>query len=132
MNGQLKSILYVEDDLHMRTTGKLVLEVLGRFEVRDCCSGREALVAAHNFRPDLILLDVMMPEIDGVDTLAMLRRIPHLADTPALFITARTSPQDIERYLDAGAFGVIAKPFDPLGLAGQLNTLWQQREEAMA
>ena len=124
----LKSILYVEDDLHMRTTAKLVLEVLGRFDVRECSSGREALLAVHNFVPDLILLDVMMPELDGVKTLAMLRRIPHLADTPVLFVTGLTSPDDLARYLEAGAFGVIPKPVAPLSLTSQLNTLWEQRE----
>ena len=132
MNGKLKSILYVEDDLHMRTTAKLVLEVIGRFEVRDCSSGREALLAARDFQPDLILLDVMMPELDGIETLAMLRRMPHLADTPALFVTGRTGPEDIARYAEAGAFGVIPKPLAPLGLAGRLNTLWQQRAAASA
>ena len=130
--GALKSILYVEDDLHMRTTAKLVLEVIGRFAVRECSSGRDALLAARDFHPDLILLDVMMPELDGVDTLAMRRRMPHLADTPALFVTSRTEPEDLARYLDAGAFGVIPKPVVPLNLASQLNTLWQQRVDARA
>lgn len=126
--GKLKTILFVEDDLHLRTTAKLVLEVIGRFEVRDCSSGRDALLAARDFQPDLILLDVMMPELDGLETLAMLRRMPHLAETPALFMTGRTEPEDIARYFKAGAFGVIPKPLAPLGLAGRLNTLWQQRE----
>jgi len=129
-NGQLKSILYVEDDLHMRTTAKLVLEVLGNFVVRECSSGREALVAARDFEPDLILLDVMMPDLDGVDTLAMLRRFSHLADTPALFVTGRTHPQDIARYLDAGAIGVISKPLEPLTLAARINTVWNERQRA--
>ena len=132
VNGTLKSILYVEDDLHMRTTAKLVLEVLGNFIVRECCSGREALVAARDFEPDLILLDVMMPELDGVDTLAMLRRFPHLADTPALFVTGRTQPQDIARYLSAGAIGVIPKPLAPLTLAAQVASLWNQSAQAPA
>lgn len=126
MGSLLHSILYVEDDVHMRTTAKLVLEVIGRFHVRECCSGREALEAARDFYPDLILLDVMMAELDGVDTLAMLRRLPHLADTPALFVTSLTAPQDIARYLDAGAIGVIPKPVAPLRLSGQLNDLWAQ------
>ena len=122
----LKSILYVEDDLHVRTTAKLVLEVLGKFEVRECSSGREALHAARDFTPDLILLDVMMPELDGVDTLAMLRRLPHLADVPALFVTALTAEEDIARYVEAGAIGVIPKPLLPLRLTGQLHSLWDQ------
>jgi CheY-like chemotaxis protein len=126
----LRTILYVEDDLHMRTTAKLVLEVIGGFDVRDCSSGREALRAARDFAPDLILLDVMMPEIDGVDTLAMLRRLPHLAHTPALFVTGLTAPEDLLRYVEAGAFGVIPKPVVPLRLTSQLNTLWERHEAA--
>ena len=130
MRDNLHCILYVEDDLHVRTTAKLVLEVIGKFEVRDCGSGREALMAAMDYHPDLILLDVMMPELDGLDTLAMLRRMPHLADTPALFVTGLTSPEDIARYVEAGAIGVIPKPLIPLRLTGQLHALWDQHAEA--
>ncbi len=130
MRPDLHNILYVEDDLHVRTTAKLVLEVIGKFEVRDCGSGREALLAAMDFKPDLILLDVMMPELDGLDTLAMLRRMPHLADTPALFVTGLTSPDDITRYVESGAIGVIPKPLIPLRLTGQLHALWDQHAAA--
>jgi CheY-like chemotaxis protein len=131
-NPGLKTILYVEDDLHVRTTAKLVLEVIGKFEVRDCGSGREALLAAMHFKPDLILLDVMMPELDGLDTLSMLRRIPHLAATPALFVTGLTGEADIARYAEAGAIGVIPKPLMPLRLTGQLHSLWEQHATAAA
>ena len=127
IDNDLRSILYVEDDLHVRTTAKLVLEVIGKFSVRECCSGHEALLAAENFCPDLILLDVMMPELDGLETLALLRTLPHLAETPALFVTGLTTPDDIERYMRAGAIGVIAKPLVPLRLAGQVHKLWEQR-----
>jgi CheY-like chemotaxis protein len=122
----LKSILYVEDDLHVRTTAKLVLEVIGKMEVRDCSSGHEALAAARDFQPDLILLDVMMPELDGLATLEQLRSMPHLADTPVLFVTGLTNASDIERYADAGAIGVIPKPLVPLKLTDQLRTLWEE------
>ena len=122
----LKSILYVEDDLHVRTTAKLVLEVIGKLEVRDCGSGHEALNAARGFQPDLILLDVMMPELDGIATLARLRSMPHLANTPALFVTGLTTSKDIERYTDVGAIGVIPKPLAPLKLTDQLRTLWEE------
>ena len=127
---ELKTILYVEDDLHVRTTAKLVLEVLGKFEVRDCGSGREALHAARDFQPDLILLDMMMPELDGLNTLEMLRRMPHLKNTPALFVTGLTNPADIARYVQAGAIGVIPKPVIPLRLTGQLHTLWSEHQPA--
>jgi CheY-like chemotaxis protein len=123
----LKTILYVEDDLHVRTTAKLVLEVIGKFTVRECSSGHEALIAAENFHPDLILLDVVMPELDGLATLELLRNMPHLADTPALFVTSLTERADIARYLEAGAIGVIPKPLVPLRLAGQVHSLWEGR-----
>ena len=123
----IRSVLYVEDDLHVRTTAKLVLEVIGKVEVRDCGSGREALLAAHNFRPDLILMDLMMPELDGMATLQMLRRVPHLADTPVVFVTAHTETEDIARYMEGGALGVIAKPLIPLRLCDQLRALWEYR-----
>ena len=102
------------------------MEVIGKFDVRECSSGREALHAARDFQPDLILLDVLMPELDGVTTLAMLRQMPHLADVPALFVTGQTSQADIARYMEAGAIGVIAKPVLPLRLTGQLNEMWDQ------
>jgi CheY-like chemotaxis protein len=131
MSKALKSILYVEDDLHVRTTAKLVMEVIGKFDVRECSSGREALLAARDFQPDLILLDVLMPELDGINTLAMLRRMPHLAEVPALFVTGLTSEADIARYMDAGAIGVIPKPVMPMRLAGQLQTMWTRHEAAV-
>lgn len=126
MSKVLKSILYVEDDLHVRTTAKLVMEVLGQFDVRDCGSGREALVAARDFHPDLIVLDVMMPEIDGLRTLEMLRLVPHLAHTPAMFVTSHNSQADVARYMEAGAIGVISKPLLPMRLTGQLHALWNE------
>jgi CheY-like chemotaxis protein len=127
MGQTLKSILYVEDDLHVRTTAKLVLEVIGKFDVRDCGSGREALLAAQDFHPDLILLDVMMPGLDGLATLERLRSIPHLADTPALFVTGLTTAFDLARYMEAGAIGVISKPLVPLRLTDQLQSMWEKR-----
>jgi two-component system OmpR family response regulator len=129
MGQSLQSILYVEDDLHVRTTAKLVLEVIGKFNVRDCGSGREALEAARDFYPDLILLDVMMPELDGLATLERLRSLPHLADTPALFVTGLISTIDLARYTEAGAIGVISKPLVPLRLADQLHTIWERRPQ---
>ena len=128
----LNNILYVEDDLHVRTTAKLVLEVIGQYTVRDCSSGHDALLAVADFKPDLILLDVLMPELDGLDTLAMLRRIPHMAATPAVFVTGLTSPQDIARYMEAGAIGVIPKPLMPLRLTSQIRKLWEEHSAVAA
>lgn len=121
----LRTVLYVEDDLHVRTTAKLVLEVIGKLEVRACRSGAEALETARNCRPDLLLLDVVMPEQDGVQLLQALRRMPHLADVPALFVTCATDSDDLARYAAAGALGVISKPLAPLTLSDQVRDMYE-------
>lgn len=124
---ELKSILYVEDDLHVRDTARLVLEVIGRFTVHACASGSEALLAAAQVEPDLILLDVGIAGAGDVDLLTQLRRMPHLASTPVLFLTGLTSNADICRYMEAGAIGIIAKPLAPLRLTDQVKSLWERR-----
>lgn len=127
MSAELSSILYVEDDPQLRGVAKMALEVIGRFTVRECASGRTALLAAADFHPDLILLDVQVPGNGGVATLAQLRGLPHLCATPAMFVTGRVSAADMALYVAAGAAGIIAKPLEPLRLAGQVRRLWEER-----
>lgn len=127
MNQTLQRILLVEDDADIQAVGQLALEAVGGFEVRVCSSGQEALVAAPQFAPDLILLDVMMPGMDGLTTYAELRRIPALRDTPIIFMTAKVQPTEVARYREAGALGVISKPFDPMALANEVYALWNAR-----
>lgn len=129
---RLRSILYVEDDAIVREVAKAALEMLGRYTVRDCESGCAALMAARDFYPDLILLDLMMPEMDGITTLDLLRRFPHLQHTPVMFVTGCTGHADLARYQRAGAIGVIAKPLEPMRLAFQLRSVWDHRPGAVA
>ncbi len=112
-------ILYVDDDDDIREVAMIALELDGGLEVRGCASGAEALVVAPAFQPDLILLDVMMPQIDGPATLAGLRADPRTAEIAVVFITARTRSAEVEHLKQLGALGVIAKPFDPMTLAEQ-------------
>ena len=126
MSEKLQRILYVEDDPDIRAVAKLVLELDGGFEVAVCASGREAVSRARNFAPDLIMLDVMMPEMDGPTTLVELRGIPELRAIPAVYMTARTQPAEIDQLLRLGAKGVIAKPFDPMTLVDQVRVLWSE------
>lgn len=126
MSVKLQRILYVEDEPDIRAVAKLVLELDGGFEVAVCASGREALDRAKNFAPDLIVLDVMMPDMDGPATLAELRGLPGLRAVPAVFMTARAQPADIDQLLRLGAKGVIAKPFDPMTLVEQVRVLWSE------
>lgn len=120
----LQRILLVEDEDDIRKIARMSLERIGNFEVEDCSSGTDALDRVAQFRPDLVLLDVMMPGLDGPSTLAELRKIPTLAEVPVVFMTAKVQPQEQKHYSDLGALGVIPKPFDPLLLPETLRKLW--------
>ena len=110
-------ILYVDDEADIREVAELALSLDPDFEVRSCASGEEALRVAPDWQPDLILLDVMMPFMDGPTTLSGLRQDPATADMPVVFITARTQAEEVQRFKAIGGAGVIPKPFDPMKLA---------------
>ena len=124
-NAEINKILYVEDDPDIQIVAQMALETVGGFTLCICSSGQEALDKGEAFAPDLILLDVMMPEMDGPTTLGHLRGIETLADTPAVFMTAKVMPSDVDRYKELGAVDVIAKPFDPMNLATQIQDIWK-------
>ncbi len=123
MDVALERILYVEDDPGIRLVGKMALEMVGGLLVRDCASGLEAL-AVTGFAPQLLLLDVMMPGIDGVVTLQRLWQQPETVGVPAIFMTAKVQPDEIAQLRAVGAIDVIAKPFEPMVLATQLRAIW--------
>jgi len=115
-------ILYVDDEDDIREVATMSLELDPDLEVRACASGEEALSQVAAWRPDLILLDVMMPGMDGPSTFANLRERPDTAETPVVFITARTQAREVDALKELGAAGVIAKPFDPMSLATIVRT----------
>jgi len=123
----LRKILCVEDEADIRTIAELALGSVGGFQVLLCASGAEAIGKAVDFMPDLMLLDVMMPGMDGPDTLKALRALPGLAKVPAVFLTAKALPSEIARYKKLGALDVIAKPFDPMTLADHVRRIWARR-----
>lgn len=127
MTPQLSRILYVEDDPDIQAITMMVLETIHGFVMEACSSGAEALQKAVAFQPDLVLLDVMMPGMDGPETLQHLRNFPEMLKVPVVFMTAKVQPQEVQGYLDLGAIGVIAKPFDPMALAQQLEAIWERR-----
>ena len=102
----------------------MALEMLGDFEVFAFSSGDAAIKAAPASAPDLLLLDVMMPGMDGPQTLDELRDIPSYAGRPAVFFTAKASSEENKRLRSLGAKDVLAKPFDPEHLAAALNRIW--------
>ncbi|QPQ56150.1 response regulator [Allosphingosinicella flava] len=112
-------LLYVDDEDDIREVAAMALELDPELEVRTCSSGFDALVAAAEWQPAIILLDVMMPGMDGPTTLARLRCNAVTAAIPVVFITARTQAHEVEKFKEMGVKGVIAKPFDPMTLAVQ-------------
>jgi CheY-like chemotaxis protein len=116
-------ILYVDDEPDLREIAVMSLEMDPGFDVRECGSGCEALAEAASWQPDLILLDVMMPGLDGPETSEKLRADSCTAHIPFAFITAKAQPADIEALLEKGALAVISKPFDPTTLAQQARRL---------
>jgi len=124
MAAVLKRILYVEDEPDIQTIVRISLESLGGFTVTICSSGSEALVVAPVFRPDFIMLDAMMPGMDGPTVLSALRALPGLAETPVVFVTAKAMPSEVERFKQLGAVDVIPKPFDPMTLPQKVLDIW--------
>ena len=119
-------IVYVDDDADIRTIVKFALEDEEDIELSLCGSGQEALDCIDALRPDLILLDVMMPGMDGPTTLRQLRQRAAFANVPVAFVTAKVQPHEIEQFKAMGAVDVIAKPFDAMILAGQVRALWNR------
>lgn len=122
----LRKILYVEDEPDIQEIARLALELAGGFDVEVCGSGEEALRVAPVFGPDLVLLDVMMPHMDGPTTFKELRKDSRLADTPIIFMTAKVQAHEIAQYMELGALDVISKPIDPMALPDTVRTIWSR------
>jgi len=125
MTAELKRVMCVEDDPDIRMILEFSLGSVGGLEVRCCAGGREALAAAPEFKPDLVLLDVMMPDLSGPETLVALRQQPGMQGVPVVFMTAKAMPDEVEQLLQYGATGLIVKPFDPMTLPGDIVPYWQ-------
>ena len=120
----LRRILHVEDDPDIQAIARLALEGVGGLELETCGTGEEALRLARTFHPDLILLDVMMPDMDGVTTLRRLRADPQTGAIPVVFMTAKVQQEEVARLRGEGALDVLVKPFDPMTLAHTLRQIW--------
>lgn len=123
---ELVDILYVEDDPDIRALVTLTLETVGHYTVRTVNSGQEALAALESYPPQLILLDVMMPGMDGPGTLLAIRQLENGKNVPIIFITAKVQKQEQESYMALGAIGTISKPFDPMTLSATVRQLWEK------
>ena len=119
----MRSILLVEDNEDIRAITEIALRLESRFDVVATESGEDALREVQGRPFDAIVLDVMMPGMDGPETLAAIRQLPAARNTPVIFLTAKAQPREIQRLLDLGAVGVITKPFDPLGLGAKVEEM---------
>jgi two-component system, OmpR family, response regulator len=127
MTKPLNRILYVEDEPDIRMVAQMALQAVGGFTVIACASGQEALDAAPGAGADLLLLDVMMPGMDGPTTLKGLRQLPATAETPVIFMTAKVQAAEVAVYKGLGALEVIPKPFDPMELSTQIQRIWAEQ-----
>jgi CheY-like chemotaxis protein len=118
-------VLHIDDEPDIRDIVAISLGLDPTIAVRGCASGKDGLAAAKEFRPHLILLDVMMPVMDGPTTLRHLRDSPQTVDIPVVFMTARAQMKEVEEFKLLGAAGVIAKPFDPMTLAASVRNHMQ-------
>jgi two-component system OmpR family response regulator len=114
-------VLHVDDEPDIREVVEISLGLDTDFSTRSCASGQEALEAAADWAPDIILLDVMMPVMDGPTTLKRLRENPRTVDIPVVFMTARAQSRELDLFRSLGAIGVISKPFDPMTLAASVR-----------
>jgi CheY-like chemotaxis protein len=114
-------VLLVDDEPDIRDVVDVSLGLDPEFNIRACASGADALVTAAEWSPAIILLDVMMPLMDGPTTLANLRKNPRTASIPVVFLTARTRTDEVAQYISLGAQGVLSKPFNPRTLAAAVR-----------
>ncbi|EIK51709.1 chemotaxis protein CheY [Stutzerimonas stutzeri TS44] len=127
---ELKRILHVEDVPSIQVITRIALEKLGGFEVLSCPSGQAALEQVEAFAPQLILLDVMLPQMDGVELLRQLAERIDLSDVPVVFLTGNLQFEEHDELSRLGMRAVLHKPFDPLQLADRLRTIWEECHDA--
>lgn len=121
---ELQRIMHIEDDPSIQQVAKIALEAVGGFSVHTCSGGQQALADFADFAPQLILLDVMMPGMDGPTTLQNLQQQYDLSAIPTVFMTAKVQSNEVASYKALGAADVVVKPFDPMTLSNQIRQIW--------
>jgi two-component system, OmpR family, response regulator len=119
-------ILHIDDEPDVLAVTAYALQKIGGYVVSSCGDSTKALEAARAFKPDLILLDVMMPRMDGPQTFAALRNDPATRAVPVVYLTAKVQPREVQELLETGAEGVLGKPFDPATLCKNVESIWQK------
>lgn len=130
MAKELQHILYIDDDQDILDVVKMSLERIGGFRVTTSHCSAGAVDLARQIMPDILMLDVMMPQTDGPTLLIKFREVKELKSVPIIFMTAKTQPAERDNYARMGVAGVISKPFNPLTLAAEVRLLWQSAGES--
>jgi len=125
----LSKVLVVEDDVDIQKVVRMSLKIRGTKDVVVVSNGEECLAVAGELKPDLILLDVMMPKLDGYETCRRLKQSPDTKAIPVIFLTAKAQQFEMKQGLDAGALGYLVKPFDPMTLHDQIVTMLSRKTE---
>ncbi|WP_419536437.1 response regulator [Endozoicomonas sp.] len=125
----LKTILYAEDDEDIRSIVEISLQNFSDLKLIVCNGGTDALKMADSGTPDMVLLDVMMPDVDGLTVLKSLKQREDYQNVPIVLMTAKVQKYEVEQFKALGAVDVIVKPFDPLTLSNQLTAIWSQYHE---
>lgn len=122
----LKKILFIDDDSDILTIAKYAMSEHSEYSIKFLTSGEEGIKEAINSPPDLILLDVMMPAMDGIATFKALKLMPKLSHIPIVFFTAKVQKNELQQYLDLGAIDIIIKPFDLAALPDIIEKIWSK------
>src|SRR3990172_4921794 len=129
---EIRNVLLVEDDEDIRKVAQISLQFRGGWQVSLASDGEEGLRKAAQERPDLILLDCMMPKLDGYETCRRLKRDPELRHIPVIFLTAKAQDSEVQQGLSLGAVGYLIKPFNPMSLAEEIRQILEAGESAPA
>lgn len=129
---KLHRILHIDDEPDILAVAAFALRKIGGFTVQSANSGTQAVALAKEFKPDLVLLDVMMPVMDGVQTLAALRADPATAGIPVVYLTAKVQALEVSSLQQSGVAAVLAKPFDPASLCRDLEAIWARTARGQA
>ena len=123
---ELKKILYAEDEQDIQIIVETIFQAMSPYAVKICDNGRILLDCAEEYNPDLILLDVMMPEMDGPTTFKNLQKNEKTKNIPVIFMTAKAQVQEVKAFLESGVIGIITKPFDPMQLVSTVEEYWNE------
>lgn len=123
---ELKKILYAEDERDVQTIVEISIWSTSSYAIKICDNGKLLLDCVEDYNPDLILLDVMMPEMDGITTLKNLQLNEKTKDIPVIFITAKAQAHEVSSFNESGVIGVITKPFDPMLLSSNIKEIWDK------